>query len=81
MRLRFALFGRSKVVFGRVFLSPFFSSLPKFWGVRDTERDNKKKSESGRKKTRAKETRAHLLDRGLLRGGGLLFCRRGGVDL
>ena len=45
------------------------------------ERDEKKKSESGRKKTRAKETRAHLLDRGLLRGGGLLFCRRGGVDL
>ena len=45
------------------------------------ERDEKKTSESGRKKTRAKETRAHLLDRGLLRGGGLLFCRRGGVDL
>ena len=59
--------------FGRVF-SPF---------EEDTHfgRETKKKSESGRKKTRAKETRAHLLDRGLLRGGGLLFCRRGGVDL
>ena len=42
------------------------------------ERDEKKKSRSGRKTTRAKETaKAHLLDRGgLLRGGGLLFRRR-----
>ena len=63
--------------FGRVF-SPPFEEDKTILG----ERDEKKKSESGRKKTRAKETRAHLLDRGgLLRGGGLLFCRRGGVDL
>ena len=62
--------------FGRVF-SPPFEEDKTILG----ERDEKKKSESGRKKTCAKETRAHLLDRGLLRGGGLLFCRRGGVDL
>ena len=62
--------------FGRVFSPPFEEDT--HFG---RERDEKKKSESGRKKTRAKETRAHLLDRGLLRGGGLLFCRRGGVDL
>ena len=61
--------------FGRVF-SPPFEEDKTILGERD-----EKKSESGRKTARAKETRAHLLDRGLLRGGGLLFCRRGGVDL
>ena len=89
-----AVFGRMRdarcgcvlrfLVAPKSFLVAFFSLLfllyQNFGGCA-TQRDNKKKSESGRKKTRAKETRAHLLDRGLLRGGGLLFCRRGGVDL
>ena len=89
-----AVFGRMRdarcgcvlrfLVAPKSFLVAFFSLLfllyQNFGGCA-TQRDNNKKSESGRKKTRAKETRAHLLDRGLLRGGGLLFCRRGGVDL